>query len=94
MQAVIRYEDTPSLAMTSDPSASIRTRIIPALRTINGSDRISAAERRVIDGFGRLEAWILVETSAGGHQNDSALEYPVCLVVSPWRGSVCTSNPN
>jgi len=33
----------------------------------------------IVDGFGRLDAWILADTQAGGTNKKSVLEYPVCL---------------
>ena len=35
----------------------------------------------IVDGFGRLDAWILADAQAGGTNKRSKLEYPVCLVI-------------
>ena len=35
----------------------------------------------IVDGFGRLDAWILADAEAGGTNKKSILEYPVCLVI-------------
>ena len=35
----------------------------------------------IVDGFGRLDAWILADAQAGGTNKKSVLEYPVCHVI-------------
>jgi ParB-like chromosome segregation protein Spo0J len=35
----------------------------------------------IVDGFGRLDAWILADAQAGGTNKHSKLEYPVCLII-------------
>lgn len=35
----------------------------------------------IVDGFGRLDAWILADAQVGGTNKKSVLEYPVCLTI-------------
>jgi len=39
------------------------------------------ARRLNVDGFGRLEAWILADEKAGGTPKSAVLDYPICLVI-------------
>ena len=41
----------------------------------------SKGRKYIVDGFGRLDAWVLADTEAGGNDKKPVLEYPVCLVI-------------
>lgn len=49
--------------------------------TVQEAGSHNAFIRRTIDGFGRLTAWMLADTEAGGSDKKAVLDYPVCLVV-------------
>ena len=42
---------------------------------------LSKGRKYIVDGFGRLDAWILADAQAGGNDKKPVLEYPVCLVI-------------
>jgi len=39
------------------------------------------SRRLNVDGFGRLEAWIMADEKAGGTAKSAVLQYPICLVI-------------
>jgi ParB-like chromosome segregation protein Spo0J len=42
---------------------------------------LAKGRKYIVDGFGRLDAWILADAEAGGNDKKPKLEYPVCLVI-------------
>ncbi len=42
---------------------------------------IAKGRKYIVDGFGRLDGWILADAQAGGTNKRSKLEYPVCLTI-------------
>lgn len=42
---------------------------------------LTKGRKYIVDGFGRLDGWILADAQAGGTNKRSKLEYPVCLVI-------------
>lgn len=42
---------------------------------------LAKGRKYIVDGFGRLDAWILADAQAGGTNKKAKLEYPVCLVI-------------
>jgi len=42
---------------------------------------LAKGRKYIVDGFGRLDAWILADAQAGGNDKKAKLEYPVCLVI-------------